>query len=124
MQDNLSFPLICPYWDMRRYCFLRYSYTLSCNFFFVFGSGSLVHCFPALWALVKLGLIYLVTFESIVFRSLRQSIFMVQLKANASIPFQESYINDGLVHDVYTFMRHIANYFCVKFFRQRKLLST
>ena len=83
------------------------------------------HCRPALWTLVKLGLLYfLITFESIVFRSLGQSLFKVKVKANASIPSEESYINDGLVHDGHTFMRQIANHFHVKSFGQRKLLST
>ena len=64
------------------------------------------HCRPTLWILVKLGLLYfLVTFESIVFRSLGQPLFKVKVKAKASIPFKESYINGGLVHERHTFMR-------------------
>ena len=83
------------------------------------------HCRPALWILVKLGLLYfLVTFESIVFRSLGQSLFNVKVKEKTSIPFEKSYINGGLVHHGHTFMRQIVNYFRIKSFGQRKLLST
>ncbi|XWS44757.1 hypothetical protein CRYUN_Cryun15aG0075000 [Craigia yunnanensis] len=38
-------------------------------------------------------------------RSLRQPFFNVQVKAKASIPFEEPYINGGLVHDRQIFMR-------------------
>ena len=86
---------------------------------------NIFHCRPAIWTLVKLGLLcFLVTFESIVFRSLEQPRFKVQVKAKASIPSQEPYINGGLVHDRHTFMRQIVNHFRVKSFGQRKLLST
>ena len=86
---------------------------------------NIFHCHLAIWTLVKLGLLcFLVTLELIVFGSLEQPLFKVQVKAKAPIPSQEPYINGGLVHDRHTFMRQIVNHFCVKSFGQRKLLST